>query len=87
MKVLKLTEELNLEIQSELFEIEDFKTLIKRVKIGKGDNDGRRKLIAKKEIAYVYHMADPNSRYYNYGESERKTKLKSDIFNEVDENW
>ena len=87
MKVLKLTEELNLEIQSELFEIEEFKALIKRIKVGRSDNDGRKKLIAKKEIAYVYHMADPNSRYYNYAESERKNKLKSDIFNEVDEDW
>ena len=62
MKVLKLTEELNLEIQSELFEVEEFKALIKRVKFTKGDNDGRKKLIAKKEIAYDYHLADPNSR-------------------------
>lgn len=87
MKVLKLTEELNLEIEAEMFEIEDFKTLIKRTKVGRTDVDGRKKLIAKKEIAYVYHMSNPNSRYYNYAEEERKVKLKQDIFGEVLPEW
>ena len=87
MKVLKVTENLDLEIEAELLEVEAFKTLIKRVKVGRGDTDGRKKLIATKEIAYVYHMANPKSRYYNYPEADRKAKLKVDLFGLVDTTW
>jgi hypothetical protein len=87
MKVLKVTENLDLEIEAELLEVEAFKTLIKRVKVGRGDTDGRKKLIATKEIAYVYHMANPKSRYYNYAEADRKVKLKSDLFTDAGIDW
>jgi hypothetical protein len=83
MKILKLNDDLDLEIPTELLEIETFKILIKRPKIGRGDTDGRKKLIAKKELAYVFHMADPNSKYYNYSEEERKVKLKQDLFENI----
>ena len=87
MKLLTTNENLETEISSELLEIEDFKILVKRVKVGREDNDGRRKLIARKELAYVYHMSNPLSRYYNYSEDERKKKLKEDLFKEVDPTW
>lgn len=83
MKILKLNDDLDLEIPTELLEIETFKILIKRSKIGRGDTDGRKKVIAKKELAYVFHMADPNSKYYNYSEEERKVKLKADLFENI----
>lgn len=86
MKVLKLNEELELEIPSELLEIEEFKNLIKRGKPAK-DSDGKKKLIVKKEIAYVYHMSSPSSPYYNYAEVERERKLKTDLFEEVNPEW
>lgn len=86
-KVLKLNEELNLEIAAELLEIEQFKTIIKRVKVGRTDSEGKKKLIATKEIAYVYHMANPLSPYYNYSETERAKKLKSDLFTGIDDEW
>jgi hypothetical protein len=87
MNVLKLSENLDIEIQDELLEVEDFKEIIKRTRVGRTDNDGRKKLIAKKELAYVYHMSAPKSPYYNYAEEERKIKLKEALFSEVDKEW
>lgn len=86
-KVLKVNENLDLEIEAELLEVEDFKTLIRRTKVGRGDADGRKKTIAIKEIAYVFHMANPKSKYYNYPEADRRTKLKSDLFELIDPTW
>jgi len=87
MKVLKLTEEMELEIPAELLEIEEFKVVIKRIKLGKGDADGRKKLIAKKELAYIYHMSSPSSPYYNYHEDDRSVKLNADLFKAAEIEW
>lgn len=80
MKLLEVDKEFNVEIEPHCYEIEEFKAIIKRKKTCKGDTDGRLKIIAKKELAYVYHMASNDSIYANFSEKERHLHLLNDIF-------
>lgn len=51
MKLLAVDKEFNVEIEPHCYEIEEFKNVIKRIKKTRGDTDGRKKELAKKELA------------------------------------
>ena len=85
MRLLKVNNALELEIIPEILEIPEFKAIVKRVKKCKGDNDGRLKLMAKKELAYVYHMASDEGPYFSYEPKERHQRLANDLFE--DHTW
>lgn len=58
--------------------IEDFKILVTRDRGGKvpGDFDGRKKLMATKELAYVYWIASSKSEFVNnFPEHQRHDKI------------
>lgn len=85
MRLLKVNDDLTLDILPEVLEIPEFKAIVKRVKKCKGDNDGRLKLMAKKELAYVYHMASDEGPYFSYEPKERHQRLANDLFE--DHTW
>ena len=80
MRLFKVTEDLELEILPEILEIPEFKAVIRRLKKCKGDLDGRLKLVAKKELAYIYHMASAEGPYFSYPPLERHQRLVNDLF-------
>jgi len=80
MKLLAVDKEMNVEIEPHCYEIEEFKNVIKRIKKTRGDTDGRKKELAKKELAYVYHMASNDSIYANFSERDRHFNLLNDVF-------
>ena len=80
MKLLAVDKEFNVEIEPHCYEIEEFKNVIKRIKKTRGDTDGRKKELAKKELAYVYHMASNDSIYANFSERDRHFNLLNDVF-------
>jgi len=80
MKLLTVDKEFNVEIEPHCCEIEEFKAIVRRKKTCAGDADGRLKVIAKKELAYVYHMASNDSIYANFPEKTRHQHLINDIF-------
>ena len=51
MRLLKVNDDLTLEILPETLLIPEFKAVIRRIKKCKEDSDGRDKLIAKKELS------------------------------------
>ena len=85
MRLLKVTEDLTLEILPEILLIPEFKAVIRRTKKCKEDFDGRNKLVAKKELAYVYHMASGEGPYFSYEPKERHQRLANDLFD--DHKW
>jgi hypothetical protein len=85
MRLLKVNNDLELEIVPEILEIPEFKAIVRRTKKSKGDNDGRLKLVAKKELAYVYHMASDEGPYFSYPPKERHQRLANDLFE--DHKW
>ncbi len=85
MRLLKVNDDLSLEIIPEVLEIPEFKAIVKRTKKCKGDNDGRLKVMAKKELAYVYHMASDEGPYFSYEPKERQQRLANDLFE--DHKW
>lgn len=85
MRLLKVNDDLTLEIVPEVLEIPEFKAIVRRVKKCKGDNDGRLKLMAKKELAYIFHMASDEGPYFSYPPKERHTRLANDLFE--DHTW
>lgn len=64
-------------IPAEVLAIEVFNKISKRKK---GN-------VPIKEIAYIYHMCNPSSPYYNYSESDRQGKLIKDLFDGVVKDW
>lgn len=80
MKLLTVDKEFNVEIEPHCCEIEEFKAIVRRKKTCAGDADGRLKVIAKKELAYVYHMASNDSIYASFSEKERHQNLLEDVF-------
>lgn len=64
-----------------------FRLIVERDKGSKGDNDGRKKLIATKELAFIYWFSDPRSTYKDSypNESERIKKLK--VILDLPEDW
>jgi hypothetical protein len=85
MRLLKVNDDLTLEILPEVLEIPEFKAIVRRIKKCKGDNDGRLKLMAKKELAYVFHMASDEGPYFSYEPKERHKRLANDLFE--DHKW
>lgn len=59
----------------EILTIPTFRKILTRDKGSKGDADGRKKLFAFKEFAYIYHMADykstPNSAAYSRSKAHK----------------
>jgi uncharacterized protein YqgV (UPF0045/DUF77 family) len=80
MRLLKVNDDLSLEIVPEVLEIPEFKAIVKRIKKCKGDNDGRLKLMARKELAYVYHMSSDEGPYFSFAPKERHQRLANDLF-------
>lgn len=64
-----------------------FRKIIERDKGSKGDNDGRKKYNATKELAFIYWYADPRSNYKEsyQNEEERTEKIKKLLG--LDDNW
>lgn len=65
--------------------ISEFNEIIKRDKGSEGDSQGRRKLRASREFAYIYHFNDYRSPYQRYSEKERHERLKKDL--DLGEKW
>ena len=85
MRLLKVNDDLSLEIVPEVLEIPEVKAIVKRIKKCKGDNDGRLKLMARKELAYVYHMSSDEGPYFSFAPKERHQRLANDLFE--DHKW
>lgn len=66
--------------------IEPFRSIIRRDRGSEGDAQGRKKLFAAKEFAYIYGMVDYRSPYSSFNEENRAVKLKEVIFGE-DSDW
>jgi len=79
MSLLQIKENLEIMIPAEVLAIEVFNKLTKRKK---KDNT-----LAIKEIAYIYHMCNPSSPYYNYSEFDRQIKLTKDLFDGIVKDW
>lgn len=73
INVKKQTLEIN---KIEVREVKEYREILERDKGGKikGDADGRKKYLAKRELMYVYIMADPFN-LYSVLNDERKHKL------------
>lgn len=80
MRLLKVNDDLTLDIVPEVLEIPEFKVITRRLKKTKGDMDGRLKVLAKKELAYVYHMASEEGPYSSFEPKERHKRLANDLF-------
>lgn len=85
MRLLKVNDDLTLEILPETLLIPEFKAVVRRIKKCKEDSDGRDKVIAKKELAFIYHMASSEGPYFSYEPKERQQRLANDLFN--DHTW
>jgi uncharacterized protein YqgV (UPF0045/DUF77 family) len=85
MRLLRVNEDLTLDIIPEVLEIPEFKAIVKRVKKCKGDTDGRLKLMARKQLAYVYHMSSDEGPYFSFPPKERHQRLANDLFE--DHKW
>lgn len=66
--------------------IEPFRSIIRRDRGSEGDSQGRKKLFAAKEFAYIYGMVDYRSPYSSYNKEKRADVLKNKIFGE-DSDW
>lgn len=64
----------------ELRAIPVFRDIITRDRGSEGDHDGRKKLKASKEFAWIYFMYDPLSPYQALEEEERMEKVGDVIF-------
>ncbi len=71
MKLLKVNDDLTLDILPETLLIPEFKALIKKNKTSE---------LVKKELAYVYHMANHDGPYSSYPLRERHHRLANDLF-------
>lgn len=66
--------------------IKEFRAVIERDRGSKGDNDGRKKLMALKELAFVYYYCDYRSPFVcNFEEDVRIKEIKEAIG--LDESW
>jgi len=66
MKLIKRNEDNELEIADEVLFISEFRTLVRRDRGSEGDTQGRKKLAAIKELAFIYFYIDFNSPYSAY---------------------
>lgn len=84
MKLLQVNEEHmhRAEPTAEARAMPVFAEIIKRDRGSKGDHDGRYKQHACRELAWIYHMVDFDSPYFNLEEEERDMQLREDLFEE-----
>lgn len=73
--------------KDEILSIPSFNTILKRDKGSPGDSDGRKKLLAFKEFAYIYHMADINSQPNRSGYSKNEAKYYAKEKAGLPDNW
>lgn len=60
--------------------VKDFNNIIVRDKGSKGDNDGRKKLIATKELAFIHFITYPNSEFVtSYPEDMRMPAIRKHL--------
>lgn len=85
MDLLILDDDLRAYPHPSIVEITEFRDLIRRDRGSKGDSQGRKKLRAVKELAYIYHMVDHRSPYSTYDEDLRREEVINDLFK--DEDW
>ena len=78
-KVLILNDKFQIEISPEILQIKEFQDIIAKNKKNVEN--------AKKEIAYIYHMCNVKSPYYNYSYEEREKKLNYDLFGKFEIKW
>jgi len=71
-KLFKLTEDGIVINKTEILTIPVFKEILRRDKGSHGDNDGRKKLQAFKEFAYIYQIADYTSKPNKDGSNNRE---------------
>lgn len=66
----------------ELAQVTEFQKLWSRDRGSKGDNQGRKKLRAQREFAYIFHMYSYKSPYASIREEDRHNVIVTDIFPE-----
>jgi hypothetical protein len=59
-----------------------FRDLITRDRGSKGDSQGRKKLQAARELAYIYFMENPKSQYMALPEDKREERVINAVFPE-----
>lgn len=64
-----------------------FRLLLERDKGCKGDNDGRKKIMSTKELAFIYWFADPRSTYKESYPTEKGRVDKLKIVLDLPEEW
>jgi hypothetical protein len=72
-------------IDPHTLEIKEFKALVTRDKGSRGDSQGRKKLQAKRDLAFVYFFCDVDSPYQHDAADARFDALKKDL--EYPEDW
>ena len=73
------------ELRPEFKEYKEFKVLERRTKKMEGDSDGRKKLLNRKELSFVYLYGYFGSTYKNYAQAEAIENIKVDI--QMPDNW
>jgi hypothetical protein len=66
MKLIKRNENNELEVADEVLMIKEFRAIVRRDRGTPGDTQGRKKLGAIKELAFIYFYVDFNSPYSAY---------------------
>ena len=86
LELLTLNDELYAYPAPEAYHIQEFAILIRRDRGSSGDSQGRKKLRASKELAYIYNMVNYKSPYVQHFPDEklRQIKVKLAIFGEED---
>lgn len=79
-EMFNVDKDMNVTISPEMRLIPEFKELIIRDKGSPGDADGRKKLIAMKELAYIWHTCKHNGPYSNFSDKEKHLRLARDCF-------
>lgn len=87
-RYLVVNDELQVEVTSGvIFEMEPFRSIIRNDRGMKGDSQGRAKLKARKELAYIYLVTDLNSHLIRNGVSGSELKETARKEVELPEDW
>lgn len=75
INLFKITDTYEVELDKEWIAlIPAFSAILKADKGSKGDADGRKKLLARKQLAYLYFMIDFRSPIFSYDEAKKKVE-------------
>lgn len=75
INLFKITDTYEVELDKEWIRlIPAFDAILKADKGSKGDSDGRKKLLARKQLAYLYFMIDFRSPIFSYDEAKKKVE-------------